>query len=194
MFEKMGRAHTINDRRVSWDDVRLRQKRVTGLCRGIAKAFSVGENWGQRNIQRCKDSYHTLSGISPTFTVMPKDHKDMVGGIPKDRPLCKASSGSCMNGRLSDLLTDLLTPVAREKGKHTCRSTEGMLNHIEKANIKLRTTGKKKKFILASQDVKALYPSLEMGKSSEIVRNVIEMSNVEFAGVDMDWVLLVIAM
>ena len=108
MFENMGKEHTKKDRKVDWDTIRLKQVRLTGLCRGLSKCFGVGESWGVRNIERVRDSYHTLSGIAPVFTVMPKDHKKMNGDVPPSRPLCKASTAACMNGRLSDILTDIL--------------------------------------------------------------------------------------
>ena len=181
LFEKMGNQHTEKDRKIDWEGIKMKQKRLTGLCRGISKALGVGENWGDRNVGRVRDCYHTLSGITPVFTTMPKDHKEMSGEVPPNRPLCKASTSSCMNGRLSDILTDLLTPIAKEKGVHTCKSTEGMLHNISETNKILRRAGDKK-FILASQDVKALYPSLHIGESAEIVRQAVESSEVEIEG------------
>ena len=59
-----------------------------------------------------------------------------------------------------------------------------MLNHIKVTNDKLKTAGGSKKYILASPDVKALYPSLNMGQSAEIVRKAVENSEVEIAGVE----------
>ena len=68
-----------------------------------------------------------------------------------------------------------------------------MLHHIKMTNEKLKEAGTKK-FILASQDVKALYPSLHIGKSAEIVRKAVETSKIDYEGIDMKWVGLVIAM
>ena len=68
-----------------------------------------------------------------------------------------------------------------------------MLNRIQMTNEKLKEAGSKK-FILASQDVKALYPSLHITKSAEIVMKAVEASEIQVEGVDMKWVSLVVAM
>ena len=68
-------------------------KKVTGLTRCLAKALGVGEAWGDKNVIRCKNSYHTLSGVAPILKVTPKDHKPIgLDGLPKDRSICEARS------------------------------------------------------------------------------------------------------
>ena len=48
-----------------------------------------------------------------------------------------------------------------------------MLNKIEEANLKLIEKRDSGKFLISSQDVKALYPSLEIKEASEIIRKSI---------------------
>ena len=48
LFERMGNQHTEKDRKIDWEGIKMKQKRLTGLCRGISKALGVGENWGDR--------------------------------------------------------------------------------------------------------------------------------------------------
>ena len=75
MYEEMGNRHTNKDIEVNWDEVMVRQRKVTGLTRCLVKALGVGEAWEAKNIVRCKNSYHTLSGVAQILTVTPKDHK-----------------------------------------------------------------------------------------------------------------------
>ena len=104
-YKEMGLKHTSKDMEVTWDEVMVRQRKITGLTRCLSKALGVGESWGERNAERCKEGYHIISGVVPILKVTPKDHKPLLeNGCPKARPIFEASISG--NSRLSDLLSD----------------------------------------------------------------------------------------
>ena len=83
------------------------------------------------------DAFSTESFVVPPMTINPKDHK-VVGpdDDPKSRPVCDASS--CINGRLSDALCEVLTPIANEHGGPEVESGEELLHFIEKLNNEMK--------------------------------------------------------
>ena len=109
---------------------------------------------------------------------MPKDHKNKVGDIPATRPVCLCTGS--INIRPSDILSDILTPIAKEEGKGIeSESTEETLYYIEEANRQIREEWERgiesdTGVIVGSMDVKALYPSIQIGRSARIVGEMVQ--------------------
>ena len=73
------------------------------------------------------------------MSVTPKDHKELPSsGIPKSRPLGDGSS--TINGRLNDMLSDILVSLIEADGQTAeVISTEDLLSRVEEFNELIRT-------------------------------------------------------
>ena len=148
-YISQGRSHINGDREVQWREVQQIQKRITAHARVMVKIFNVGEAWGENNQKRINGAYSTETCIVPALSTLPKDHKPIDGEVPNSRPVANASTS--INGRMSDLSSDILMPVAQAQDSDECISGEDMLYHIREANKKIMIEGKN--VIVASQDV-----------------------------------------
>ena len=118
---------------------------------------------------------------APPLYGLRKDHKvhgDEVVG-PPSRPVCGASSSS--NYRLSHIISLILSEVwQRDRSGSVCMNTEEMMSDIAVVN----SNGLSEKTIIGSTDVKALYPSLDIPFTVDMVGKVFYESAVNIAGVD----------
>ena len=139
--------------------------------------LNAGKNNNQEERIR-KNMLNENCEVSPLYTLR-KDHKfyeDEVVG-PPTRPICGAES--CYNGKMSYLLSTILTPIT-EESKTSCRSTEEMIAAINLVN----TNGIEEDVIVGSADVKALYPNLNIPDTVKIVGEMFIESKMEIKGVD----------
>ena len=108
--------------------------------------------------------------------------------MPKTRPVCLCSSS--MNGRPSEILSDILVPVGRERGKYVeSESTEESLYNLEKANETVREWKEKGEgidLVIGSMDVEALYPSLQIERTAVAMGQMMEETSVEYKNIDFD--------
>ena len=87
--------------------------------------------------ERIMDTYTSSTVSIPPLAMLPKDHKVVEGPIPAARPVCLCTSS--INLRPSDILSEVLTPIARVEGRGIeSESTEESLFHIDEANRKVR--------------------------------------------------------
>ena len=83
------------------------------------------------------DTYTSDSVSIPPLAMMAKDHKNKVGDVPATRPVCLCTGS--INIRPSDILSEVLIPIAREEGMEVeCESTEETLYYVEEANRQVR--------------------------------------------------------
>ena len=69
----------------------------------------------------------------PNLSLLIKDHKPVQPGeIPKSRPVC--SSQESMNIHLSNLMSEILDPLADNCGGIETVSTEDLLSEVDKLN------------------------------------------------------------
>ena len=112
-----------------------------------------------------------------------KQHEDAETG-PPTRPVCGATAAH--NGKLSHLLSMMLKEV-KKLDADSCESTEDILAEIQDLNeTSSMTPGPEEKLIVGSLDVKALYPSLDVGFAAEIVANEMYQSDVEVSNESID--------
>ena len=191
-FVEQGRKHVKDDKEINWKEATAYQNHLSGHTRVLVKVFNVGAQWGEKNEQRVVGAYTTKATVIPVLTTMPKDHKPLdENGDPKTRPVCKASS--CANGRISDLVSDVLDKVANVvKDTAECKSTEEMLNKIEEAVKVILEKGEN--VIVSSEDVSGLFPNLEIKMCSKICADAVRHSELKFEGVDYIWAAKYIAM
>ena len=67
----------------------------------------------------------------------------------------------------------------KHKDEHACESTEGVMAAIETVNLEQRVESDNK-MLVGSQDVKALYPSLNIPFAAKTIGDEYVKSNVEF--------------
>ena len=122
------------------------------------------------------------SDVAPMY-VLRKDHKKL--GIdydddekgPPTRPICGAET--CYNSKMSYLLSNLLYPLV-EECETNCNSTEEMLASIGEVNKRCID----EEVVIGSADVKALYPSLDITFTIQIVVETFLNSGIEIEGIN----------
>ena len=112
-----------------------------------------------------------------------KDHKQFEQ-IPPSRPVCGGRVGPL--ARASELLSSILTPVCDSLvGEEECQSSEEMKRAVEDANKMLdESLGEQKEVVIFSQDVKALYPSMDVEDMVEVVKKAVQETPLSFANID----------
>jgi hypothetical protein len=171
-------------------------------ARATARVFKIGGAF-QKEGRREKEGTVpgriiealTSEGIEvPELFLLTKDHKVMKEGEgPQKRPVVGAKEGPSV--RLSNIVSKILTEVVEaEENKLECNSTEDMKHEIERQNEKIvkeevdrkreeekggEEEKERKNRVIGSLDVKALYPSCESRRSAEMMRRVIEESEID---------------
>ena len=136
-YEEQGRVHTEKDRKVQWSEIKEMQKVCNVTARALTKIFRIGEGKGDRNRKRVMDTYMSETVSIPPLAMLPKDHKKVQGTVPAARPVCLCTSA--INLRPSDILSEVLAPIAREEGKFVeSESTEENIYYIDETNRKVR--------------------------------------------------------
>ena len=162
-YIRQGNKHINGDREVSWEEIVTIQRRVTAHARVIVKIFNIGEEWGEENQKRVNAAYSTQAGVVPVLSTMVKDHKPLEGEEPKTRPVCGCNTS--VNGRLSELASDILAPVAIAQ-ENECQSSEEMIYYLGEAAKVIKEKGKN--VVVASEDVDGLYPNIDINHSAVI--------------------------
>ena len=129
---------------------------------------------------RIKSSMLTHNSKPPTLYTYRKDHKEYTDTEkgPPVRPLCDVSDS--YGHKLSHFLCKILKEVNDDQDT-ICDSTEDMVAAIQKANIEHIDNDEK---VVGSMDVKALYPSLDIGFTTEIVCEEFFNSDVKIENVN----------
>ena len=124
------------------------------------------------------------STIIPQMLITQKDHKPtQPDGLPKTRAMCGASQS--INQRVSDLLTDVLQALFQSEHTYESLSTESYINKIERLNRGIRSGEiKAPRLMVGSLDVKALYPSTDIYKAAETLKERIVRSPMRFGNID----------
>ena len=132
------------------------------------------------------DAYSTDTIAIPPLAPMPKDHKRTQGQVPATRPVCLCTES--INVRPSDILSDILAPIAREEGRTVeSESTEESLYYVAEANKRLKEENNQTEETgvnVGSMDMEALYPCIEVEKSARIVGELVENTKVQIENVD----------
>ena len=190
-YRVAGLCHTENDDVV--DDEQRKHLEAVMNAHGImwSRFLNAGEN--TNNHQRIKDNMlNENCEVAPLYTLR-KDHKkegiDYTSEVtgPPTRPICGAES--CYNGKMSYLLSTILAPIV-EESETNCRSTEEMLAEINEVNEKVI----EEDVVMGSADVKALYPSLNIADTINVVTEMFMESNIELIGIDQKELALYISL
>ena len=127
MYEKAGSAHTKGDDEVDLAKIKLTQNELNGHVSMLLKFFKIGEKWGHTSRFRETMLNNSLT-VCPMYLLY-KDHKGWdlsKGPVPPTRPVASGNRG--MNMHLSELLSEVLEPVADGvEDTYEVISTEDML-------------------------------------------------------------------
>ena len=151
----------MNARAKSWG-------RIVGLC----------EAW--KSDDRVKQALTSTSGRPPPIYGLPKDHKSVSEGQEHPlRPVCGANNGP--GARLSDLLAQIISPCNNMAGSDWVDSTEDLQAQIQSFNALPRN--ERSSMVAFSMDAKALFPSIEIERSAEVVFDLLLESDIEYRNI-----------
>ena len=190
-YKDICNVHMKDDEIVSLNEYDRVEKRHSAHAIMWARMLRAGVDTGQE--ERVKNNMISKSSPVAPFYGPRKDHKPVTPENaqkgPPVRPLCGASDSH--NHKLSHILSRILKPVWMNKDNTTsCMSTEEMAAEIERVNcLEVHDT-----FIVGSADVKALYPSLDISFTIDIVCEEFRNSIVTIKGIDYTEVGLYLAL
>ena len=193
--------HTGEDPVVSEEDVIQLEQVLSCTSSSMARVMCIGDTWNQQDrVQSAVKATHTNV---PPLAILLKDHKP--GEDKPVRPLCRSTESP--NGPLSQLTAKVMNIVAAELNtvnRTEVKSTEEMCSVLDSVNDNIQENlfclqqcgtieqGDLAKHMMkehpdhipaltvGSMDVKALYPSLDIDHSCEIIKQLIVQSQVKF--------------
>ena len=186
--------HLENDHEISWQEVKPIETLLNRHSSRLAESFSMGETHNE--VGRIHQALKSTDNSPPPAYVMFKDHKATVEGepCPSTRQVCGAKEGP--QARLSHLLSLILTPVADKLSDEVgteCSNTEEMVRGLQDTNTKIEGMYSRrmedpgqnlKQIVVVSQDVKALYPSLDWDEVIKIIGEILLETKIDFKDVD----------
>ena len=94
MYTKIIEKHTIKDREVQWSEIEEAQKAIRSHARSLGKILRIGENEGERNVNRCYSNLASWACDPPILRAVAKTHKAPgKDGCPKSRPIVGTARG-----------------------------------------------------------------------------------------------------
>ena len=180
-YSRASEPHIMNDTTITEEEHVKCQKEINAHAIMWTRILRAGEKAGERAESRIKGNMTVATGshgLAPLYTLR-KDHKvyeDKEIGPPV-RPVCGASAA--FNSKFSHLISSLLKHVWKECDT-ACENTEEILAEIRDLNQQ----GIENDAVVGSLDVKALYPSLDVEFTAEIVAKEFRESQFEVEGVD----------
>ena len=135
-YIESGNQHCKNDLKISTHDVERLQKYVNANVEWLHGIFETGSFWGHEN--RVISSSTDLGVQAAPLRLLLKDHKpyDLNSDKPvPSRPVVNGRAG--YNCHISELLSMILGPVAKESSGAEINSTGDMLSRIQNINDKL---------------------------------------------------------
>ena len=169
----------FQDKNISKDDAREFDIEVNAHATFWVRMLEAGKDTNDSKRYKSSMKSH-FSKVAEAYTFR-KDHKkynDEIKGPPVI-PLCDGSD--TIIRRFSFLISKILQEVNIYK-ESACDSTEDMLAEVKESNEFLEDTSEK--ITIGSADVKALYPSLDIPYTIEIVCEELYKSEIRFEGVD----------
>ena len=181
-YKEACKPHYEADKVISVEECDKTERLLSAHAVMWTRILNAGVDVGQH--ARIKKNMFNKDSPAPPLYGLRKDHKTLPVGEelkgPPVRPVCGAKLSP--NSKLSHILCTLLDPVWKSPENSTCcMSTEEMVAEICRAND-LKQDGQKP--IVGSADVKALYPSLELEFTIDIVCEEFRKSQIYVENVD----------
>ena len=174
----LNETHVGKDKIIKQEDYDEMIKEMNGHSVCWCKFLNMGKETGQE--KRIRGNFHDEKPPLPGHRTLRKDHKtgyDPVKG-PPGRPLCSADNS--YNRSMSHLISSILREIIDDETT-VCENTEDMLASFQKIN---EDGGVPMNTIILSTDVKALYPSLDIDFTADIVSDMFAESSVTIEGID----------
>ena len=143
-YMKAGGVHTSKDEQIDWDTAKYLKNQVNSHMWWLSRIVSYAKNTDQERMQ----NNLTVSGIDiPEMSLLVKDHKPWQEDSGKPVPTRPVVSGNVnINTHLSELLSEILEPVALELEGYEVQSSEEALAKIDELNKYIRENGCAPKF------------------------------------------------
>ena len=144
------------------------------------RILQIGSRWGQQD--RVQQALTSTSSKPPPLYGLSKDHKVVPEGEePPLRPVCGAKSGP--GARLSNVLAKLISPCNDFAAEaDLVDSTEDLQACFSEFNS--LPAEERQQLVVFSMDAKALYPSIMVERSSEVVFEIMSETEVSFKNID----------
>ena len=176
------KPHTTKDRKINKKEL----KRVVNLMNETSKSLNKIIGTGKDQNQEKRILSNVIVSQYPEIPVLSgsdKDHKECKKDEVKMRPIVNAMTGP--KKALSETYSKLINCVVEsDKTDTVCKNTEELLEAFEKFNEDKNNKDDTETFIIGSMDAVSLYPSLEVNRVEEIVRQQIIGSKINIEGID----------
>ena len=186
-YKLSGEQHISEDRIINDETKERYEKTVNAHSEMWLRMINAGKNRNQ--YERIKHSMLTKNCPPAPLTISRKDHKEYqseeIG--PPGRPV--GGGDVTYNRRLSHLISIILKEIYKDENS-VCSSTEEMIAAVDEVNER----GIDSTYIIGSADVKALYPSLDIEFTIEVVCDMFNRSKVNIKNVNYKEVALYIAL
>ena len=174
----LNETHVEKDKVIDDQEYRdtVRNMNAHALC--WCKMLRMGPNTGHD--KRIRINFHNNEPPIAGHRTLRKDHKtdfDPIKG-PPGRPLCSADSS--FNYSMSHFISSILKEMINEEVT-VCQNTEEMLAAFQELN---QAGGADCNTVIFSADVKALYPSLDIDFTTDIVCEMFQNSGISIQGAD----------
>ena len=177
-YAEAASPHIENDIIITQEEYEKIEETTNAHAKCWMRMLNVGKK--TNNDERYKSSMLTHNSRPPTLYIYRKDHKQFEDRIkgPPVRPLCDVSDS--YGHKLSYFLCTILKEVNDEQVT-ICDSTEDMVAAINNANNGKKVNGNS---VIGSMDVKALYPSLDIEFTIDIICDEFYKSDITIQDVD----------
>ena len=189
-YKEASEIHTQNDTIITETEHLKAQKTINAHSTLWTRITNAGTNTkNESDASRIRTNLTVdNSGYAPQYALR-KDHKpceDQTKG-PPTRPVCGASAA--YNRKLAHFISMILRPIWQQE-ETVCTNTEEVMAAFNDVNKKDITNT----LIVGSADVKALYPSLDINHTAEIVANEFYESEYNVEEIDTDELSLYLAL
>ena len=179
-YKEASETHTAEDETISEKEHLETQRKINANATIWLRITQAGtKNNSETAPDRIKANLQVENSELAPLYCLRKDHKPCTDNIkgPKTRPVCSGSNG--YNKKFAHLLSKIIRPLWQDE-ETVCTNTEEVMAGIEEVNKKELET----ELLVASADVKALYPSLDIDFASEIVAKTFYESDYKFEEID----------
>ena len=132
-YLEAGRSHTSKDREITWDEVRYMKNQTNSHMWWLSKIWAYSKGTDEDRMLKNL----TVAGLDlPEMSLLVKDHKSWSFESGKPVPTRPVLSGNCaINTHLSELISEIIEPVALQYNGAEVQSSEEMLAQIDMINV-----------------------------------------------------------
>ena len=171
-YMELMNTHVQEDAVITLEQQRQLERECNGHTAQWRRIICLGDKWNGsgQHLARVGSALRTRNSMVPPMYGLPKDHKPLTPGREDLghplRPVCGATE--CINGPLSNLLTEILTVVGdmADVDVQNALSTEEVMEALTELNTRSHTF---RRLVVMSMDVDSMFPRLNREKVASIV-------------------------